>query len=104
MRVSKFERHHDAYVLVVRDPDAANDYTVDGDVHTIDIDLGASFFGTPEDEEQAVGFTENLPCWLDPVPINSPVYKQVIGTVREAVARYPAALAVIARYQAARER
>lgn len=41
-------------VLVYRHPDAANEYTVDGNVVTIDIDCGSSFDGEPKDvEEQA---------------------------------------------------
>jgi hypothetical protein len=103
MGVSKFKRHHETYVLVVRAPDKNNEYTVDGDAHIIDMDLGASFVGTPSSSEQAVDWAGNLPRWLNPVPITSPVYRQVMDTVAAMVRDYPAATAVVSQYRARRE-
>jgi hypothetical protein len=102
-KVSKFKRHHSGYVLVVRHPDEANDYTVDGDVHTITLDLGSSFMRTPDTSEQAVSWAQNLPDWLDTVPITSPVYRATLDVVRATVKEYPAALAQVSRYQSRRE-
>lgn len=96
---SPIETPATSYVLVVRDPDASNTITTDGDVHTIDIDLGSGFTRSPQDTAQAVDWAGNLAHWLDRVPITSPVYAATIDTVRHAVADHPEALAVVAAYQ-----
>jgi hypothetical protein len=103
VKVSKFKRHHEAYVLVVRDPDKPNEYTADGDVHVIDIDLGSGFNGAPGNEGQAVEWAGNLPRWLNAVPINSGVYRRVMEVVAYTVRHYPAATAVVTAYKTRRE-
>ncbi len=103
IRPSKFTRHHGAYVLTVRHPDDANQYTVDGDVHIIDIDLGSSFTGSPDDEQQAKDWARNIGDWLDRVPITSPVYTDVVQIMRSALSEHPKALAIISQYTHKRE-
>jgi hypothetical protein len=104
--VSKFKRKHAAYVLVVRYLDDVDDITVDaGDstAHTVYLDLGSSFFRTPDDVDRAVQWAGNLPAWLNDVPINSPVYATAMRVVADAVRDYPPALAIVSAYRARRE-
>ena len=99
----KFKRQHATYVLVTFSPDSGNEFTVDGDVHVVNIDLGSSFTNSPNDEEQAVDWAENLPGWLNPVPITSPVYTATLKLVADVVSDYPKAVAVVNAYKVKRE-
>lgn len=95
-------------VLVVRHPDYGNDYTVDHQGHEpgvsiIDIDLGASFDGTPDHPADAEEFAENIDHWLRDVPVSSRVFSEVIDVVRTTVDRYPTAVEYIDRYVQRRE-
>lgn len=93
-----------SYVLVVRDPDFANEFTVDGDVRVIDIDLGSSFTHHPEGEEQAVEWARGRLRDLNGVPTDSPVYQRAIETISAAVEQYGKASKLVERYQARRGR
>jgi hypothetical protein len=89
------------YVLIVRDPDSSNDVTIDGDVEVIDIDLGSSFDGSPEDAERALRWAQNLEGLAD-VPVGSPVFQAAVDTVAQAVADYDEASAWVDAYVARR--
>lgn len=93
-----------AFVLVVRDPDSANEITTDGDVQVIDIDLGSSFDGTPNDAKQALDWAKNLERWLADVPVDSPVFRDAVVTVQTAVVDYPDAFNWVDRYVSGRAR
>lgn len=85
-------------VLVIRHPDYGNEYVVDGDVETIDIDLGSSFNGTPDDSGQAEEWVESINYWLDGVPVTSPVFAAVVETVLNTVGRFDAARGYVDQY------
>lgn len=87
-----------SHVLVVRHPDYANQITVDGDVEVIDIDLGASFYGSPDDAAEALEWAQNLEFWLHDVQVVSPVFTAAVETVAAAVERHPEAAAWVDAY------
>lgn len=87
-----------AIILVVRHPDYGNEYTIDGDARVLDIDLGSSFDGTPDGADQAEEWVENLDGWLDWVPVTSSVFTRAIDVIRNAVDRYPSAVAHVDQY------
>lgn len=91
-----------SYVLVVRDPDYGNAFTIDGDVDVIDIDLGSSFVKTPDSTDDAEEWVFDRLEGLDGVPTSSPVYKAAIDTLSWTVRRYPQAEALIEAYEARR--
>lgn len=92
-----------AYVLVIRDPDSANEITTDGDVKVIDIDLGSSFDGTPNDERQALSWVRNMRGWLKDVPAGSPVFRATVEAVTYTVVDHPKAVAWVDTYVARRK-
>jgi hypothetical protein len=68
-------------VLVIRDPDDENTFVVDGDVETIDIDLGRAFDGPKgfralSDEEQRE-WIENTIADVAHLPVDSNVRRAV---------------------------
>lgn len=92
-----------AYVLVVRDPDIADQIFTDGPVEVVSIDLGANFLRTPDTERQAAEFASNLPMWLDSIPTTTPVYARALAVVGSTVSAFPEVAAIVKSYAAWRE-
>jgi hypothetical protein len=90
------------YVLIVRNPGSANDISEDGNVITVDIDLGNALDGTPGDDE-ALNFFECLAGQLDDIPASSYLLGAAIDMYAEAVADYPNATAVVEAYRITRQ-
>jgi len=87
-----------SYVLTVRHPDYGNEYTVDGDVHVVDIDLGNGFFVRPGDYETAMDFALSVDRLSD-VPITSPVFSAGLAIFREALRDWDNVLPIIDEYE-----
>lgn len=93
-----------AYVLVVRDPDAETQITTHGPVTVVSIDLGSTFDGEPEEEGWAIEWVTSALQSLDPVPVDSEVFRAATETLASAVDSYPAADALIDQYIENRKR
>jgi hypothetical protein len=93
------------FVLIVRDPDAANDITTWGDVQAFDYDLGSSFDGKPQDEETAINFVgDDGPTELDCVPVDHPLYKRVMGLYYQTCGEFENARKILDAYDAKRRK
>ena len=91
-----------SYVLVVRHPDQANLFTVDGPVVTVGIDLGTGFDSTPGDDEEALSFVDGLATSLAVLPATSPLLGAALDVYADIVKGFSAASAVVEAYRAGR--